>query len=167
MKILNKRLNQEQFRDYINTLKVKRRIDKVVYHHTSSPIKIWDGSASMLHYYNLYESKGWKSGPHIFIAPDGIWLFTPIGKQGTHAGPKGNKNSIGVEIVGRYFDKPPTDQAIKDNTAMVYNALMERFNLRQEDNYNHKFFDKNNFCSNVITPVWLYKNYVNNIGNQS
>jgi len=65
----------------------------------------------------MYEAKGWKSGPHLFVAPEGVWLFTDIGEQGIHAN-SGNKGSIGIEMVGRYDDKIPSGTVWK-NTKIV------------------------------------------------
>lgn len=160
MVILNKKLTTEQFREYVNNLKIPfwRRIDKLVWHHTSSPTDTWQGSASMLHYWNLYRSRGMKAGPHIFVAPDGIWLFTPLWKKGQHAGKMGNKRSIGIEVVGRYFDCPPYEEDICHNIAMVSKILMDRFHLKPKDNYNHLEFDSSCFCTPWINRDWILKN---------
>lgn len=160
MKILNKKLKPEDFVKYVQGISLPfwRKVDKLVFHHTSSREDLWHGSASMLHYFNLYQSRGWKSGPHIFIAPDGIWLFTPITKQGTHAGPAGNKNSIGIEVVGRYHDGPPTSDTLCKYIAVVTEALMEKFGLDWSRIFNHQEFDKENFCTNRINAEWLKQN---------
>ena len=55
----------------------------------------------MLAMKRVYEGKGWTAGPHVFVAPDGIWVFTPVNKQGI--GVVGhNEHAIHVEIVGNY-----------------------------------------------------------------
>lgn len=160
MIIINKKLTPAQFREYIDNLKMPfwRRINKLVFHHTSSSTDIWQGSASMLHYWNLYRSRGMKAGPHIFVAPDGIWLFTPLWKKGQHAGPKGNKRSIGIEIVGKYFDSPPYEEEICHNTALATIALMLRFQLTEKNIFNHLYFDENCFCTPYINRDWIIKN---------
>lgn len=76
----------------------------VVVHHTYRPsAETWNGKASLLniqaHYRNAY---GWTAGPHIFAAPDGIWISTPLSTPGIHAGQGngwGGKHTIGVEVV--------------------------------------------------------------------
>ena len=161
MIILNKKFTPNAFAKYVQNLPWNfwnRKVDKLVFHHTSSPVEIWQGSGSMLHYWNLHRSRGWKVGPHIFIAPDGIWLFTDMRKQGKHAGPKGNPGSIGIEIVGRYNDTPPVDKAMCKNIAIVTKALMEKFDLDFEDIWKHVDFDPNTFCSETITRTWLREN---------
>lgn len=160
MKVINKKFSTDGFIKYLVDLpKPWRHVDKLVFHHTSSPVETWKGSASMLHYYNLYKSRGWKTGPHIFIAPDGIWLFTPMSKQGTHAGPEGNAGSIGIEIVGRYFDAPPTDLKICEYIALVTHMLFTKFNLNRKSIYNHTHYDPDTFCSPLLTEDWIMTNY--------
>ena len=54
----------------------------------------------------FYARKGWASAPHLFVAPDGIWLFCPLKDLGIHAG-TGNSGtsdsrfwySMGLEVV--------------------------------------------------------------------
>lgn len=159
MKILNKKMTVAGFANYIQNMKVRfwhRKIDKLVYHHTSSSPDIWRGSASMLHYWNLYRSRGYKTGPHIFLAPDGIWLFTPILKQGQHAGRLGNKGSIGIEIVGKYDAKPPVDEDFCRMIAIVTKILMKKFSIKKVQS--HLEYDVLAFCSQAITGDWVLAN---------
>lgn len=156
LKILNRKLTPEQFREYVNALKIGRRIDKLVFHHTSSPTETWDGSASMLHYWNLYRSRGQKAGPHIFIAPSGIWLFTPLWKKGQHAGKEGNKRSIGIEVVGRFFSHPPADHDLCFSVAHTTKTLLNKF--PKAEIFNHLYFEPHTFCSPEINRDWVLKN---------
>lgn len=161
MIIINKKFTPNAFAKYVRNMPWRfwnRKVDKLVFHHTSSPVEIWAGSASMLHYYNLYKSRGWKVGPHIFIAPDGIWLFTDMRKQGKHAGPIGNKGSIGIEIVGNYKNGPPTDKKLCQNIAIVTKVLMDKFNIRWYQIAKHTDFDPNTFCCETIDRFWLSEN---------
>ena len=43
----------------------------------------------------------WSGGPHLFVADDLIWAFTPLTVPGVHS-PSWNSMSWGVEIVGDY-----------------------------------------------------------------
>ena len=161
MKIINQKFTPNAFDKYIRNMPWyfwNRKINKLVFHHTSSPVEIWQGSGSMLHYWNLYRSRGWKVGPHIFIAPDGIWLFTDIRKQGKHAGIKGNQGSIGIEIVGQYKDKPPVDNKMCKNIAIVTKTLLKKFKLNEQAIKRHVDFDPNTFCSYAITKLWIIEN---------
>jgi len=158
MKIINKKFSDRAFLNYLAELKVWRHIDKLVLHHTSSPVETWKGTASMLHYYNLYRSRGWKTGPHVFIAPDGIWLFTPISKQGTHAGPEGNAGSIGIEIVGRYFNALPDNPEILRLSAVAISSLLDKFKLDYQDIIHHQHYHTDGNCSPLLTKYWAQNN---------
>ena len=46
----------------------------------------------------------WSAGPHLFVADDLIWVFTPLTTSGIHS-PSWNAISWGVEIVGEYDDE--------------------------------------------------------------
>ena len=160
MKILNKRLTSKaQFRDYVDNLKFYPwfRPKRVVMHHTSSHISSWQNSASMLHYWNLYRSRGWKSGPHIFIAPSGIWLFTPLNKKGTTSTKQLNKDSIHIEIVGKYYDYEPIDDDICRYTAIVSEILLQRFNLSIDKFEMHYTYEGGENCSPHVGKNWIAK----------
>src|SRR5436190_1297532 len=87
----------------------------VVLHNTGSPtLAQWhstSGHQRMLnleHYYR--DQQGWSAGPHLFVADDVIWAFTPLTVPGVHS-PSWNHISWGVEMVGDYdnedFDQGP------------------------------------------------------------
>lgn len=144
-----------QFANYLENLKVRRKIDKIVFHHTSSPVESWQNSGSMIHYWQLYTSRGWQAGPHLFIAPSGIWLFSPIDKDGRGAPGDGNKNSIHIEIVGRYFDCAPTDQRICFNLALTTYLLIKKFKLKYNNLHNHFEYDPYAHETKFITGPWV------------
>jgi hypothetical protein len=68
---------------------------------------------------NQNGTRGWPSGPQVWIAPDGIWQGTPINRPGTHGG-NCNLRKIGMEIVGNY-DNAPWQEPIR---SLVYGALV-------------------------------------------
>lgn len=92
----------EEFKKYLAVTQAFTEITEVFIHHTVNPTpEIWRGRESMLAMKRVYEGKGWTAGPHVFVAPDGIWAFTPVNKQGI--GVSGhNAHAIHVEIVGNY-----------------------------------------------------------------
>src|SRR5678815_2734928 len=45
------------------------------------------------------DQQRWSGGPHLFIADDRIWVFTPLTLPGVHS-PSWNDVSWGVEVVG-------------------------------------------------------------------
>jgi len=155
MKIINKCLTKEVFKKYIEKKKVSRKIDKIVLHHTSDTIRQWNrGEVSIGYYKKLYENKGWYAGPHLFIAPEGIYLFTDINIQGIHAN-SGNKRSIGVEMVGNY-DKILPSRKILSNTKKVLIILLNKFNLRLRDIHFHREYNQKKSCpGKTITKEWI------------
>lgn len=98
--------------------------DQVVYHHTYRPLRHqWHGRRTMdglITYYR--DTQGWPSGPHLFIAPDGIWQLTPLNLPGTHA-MAGNSRSWGIEVVGDYdieeWPKPIAELALGAGAALL------------------------------------------------
>jgi hypothetical protein len=110
---------------------------RVVLHHTWRPtVSEWRGRASMLGMQTYYHGLGWSSAPHIYVAPDGIWLATPMSDVGVHAG-IGNSGywlngqwsySIGLEMVGNYDYQRP-DGAVWENARAVMIGLSERLGI--------------------------------------
>jgi hypothetical protein len=111
---INRRLTLGEWRQYVagysfGTLAPSR----VVLHHTWRPTQAqWAGLSSMRAIQRFYAGKGWTAGPHIFAAPDGIWLATPMSEVGIHAG-LGNGSlaqgwySLGLEMVGDFNEARP------------------------------------------------------------
>lgn len=107
---INRTLSLDEWRAYVagyqfGTLPPSR----VVLHHTYRPTReSWAGLATMRGMQRHYAGLGWTSGPHVYVAEDGIWLATPMSRVGIHAG-TGNGSvkqgwySIGLEMVG-FFD---------------------------------------------------------------
>jgi hypothetical protein len=162
LKILNQKMSIKKFIKYVDDTKVRRKVKQIVLHHTSSSLDIWKGSNSMLHYYNLYNSRGWKAGPHIFIAPDGIWLFTPIKDKGRTSIKEMDKDAINIEIVGRYFDKQPDHTEICLNAAVTVSALIQKFGLTLNDVTNHYSFDPEGNCSKHTNQDWIANQITSN-----
>lgn len=155
MRIINKCLTKEKFKKYIEKEKVARKIDKIVLHHTSNALREWkSGEVSIDYYKRLYEKKSWTAGPHLFVAPEGIYLFTDINIQGIHAN-SGNRGSIGVEMIGNY-DKIFPSGKILSNTKKVLKILMEKFNLRLKDIHFHREYNPKKSCpGRAITKKWI------------
>jgi len=96
-------------------------IKGVTIHHTWSPTQAdWRGKKSMDALERFYRgTKKWPAGPHLFLAPDGIWAGTPLSHTGVHAGDC-NASMIGLEIVGD-FDRWPWDIGLRER---VYALLV-------------------------------------------
>jgi len=104
----------EEFKNYLAVTQAFTEITEVFIHHTVNPMpETWRGRESMLAMKRVYEGKGWTAGPHVFVAPDGIWVFTPVNKQGV--GVSGNNaHAIHVEIVGNYEENILTGQMLRN-----------------------------------------------------
>jgi hypothetical protein len=90
----------------------------VVLHHTLRPTPSqWNGARTMDAMSSRYEAKGWRGGPHLFIAVgspksenDGIWQMCPLNLPGVHCSDiKGNNTMWGIEVVGDYDVHPWPD----------------------------------------------------------
>ncbi len=124
--MIGKALTIAQWNEYIanyqfGSLPVKH----VVLHHTWKPnLQQWGGLRSMQGMQKFYAGKGWYAAPHIYVAPDGIWLFTPISQIGIHAGVGNGSHgqgwySIGVEMVGDYDRALPTSNVWEQSKAVM------------------------------------------------
>ena len=63
--------------------------------------KKWTQGQLIENWWTQYRQKAWRSGPHIFIFPDKIYVATPLTLRGTHS-PSFNSQYWGIEIVGDY-----------------------------------------------------------------
>jgi hypothetical protein len=102
----------------------------VVLHNTAAPkLSQWhsvSGQQRMANLQNYYKNQlGWSAGPHLFVADDLIWVFTPLNTSGVHS-PSWNAISWGVEMVGDY-DVEPFSPQVRQNAvsaiASMYSAL--------------------------------------------
>lgn len=80
---------------------------------------------------SYYRGMGWQAGPHAFVCPDGILLFTPFTVPGTHT-PSWNSRSIGIETVGE-FERDPFDNGVRDNLIATLGILHAKLGLIPED----------------------------------
>lgn len=180
MNILGKKLNLDEFRNYCRTFDFgKLKPSSLVIHHTWSPKKSeWKSEKSIMGLKNYYEGKGWSAGPHLFVAEDGIWLFTPMNEIGIHAGegnaswslfgrpytgfrgPLGSKlvsYSLGIEVVGDYDIEKWTGETYK-NALGAIRILMETLGIPTESLYFHRDFPsaKKSCPGYAITKDWLF-----------
>lgn len=100
-------------------------------HHTYRPTREqWHGLRTMRGlktHYRQVEGGTWDSGPHLFLAPDGIWQGTPLYRPGIHAG-RCNRDHVGVEVVGDY-DREPWSREVRSLVFGVADALLDRLGL--------------------------------------
>lgn len=136
---------------------------KVVLHHTWRPtVAQWSGLKTMQGMQNYYAGKGWTSAPHIYVGPDGIWLFTPMREIGIHAN-AGNGSlaagwySIGVEMVGDYDHVRPSG-AIWEATKAVLGGLSRKLGIapRQLLSFHRDYTNTKSCPGWAITKEWVF-----------
>lgn len=82
----------------------------------------------MKNFENYYKNQlHWSAGPHLFVAPDKIWVFTPLTTSGVHS-PSWNNVSWGVEMVGDY-ETDPLDSSVFSNTVLALSSLSKLASL--------------------------------------
>jgi hypothetical protein len=107
---------------------------RIFLHHTWRPtVESWQGAATMRAMKAYYEKQlwrdeegtvheGWTAGPHVFVAPDGIWLFSDLRYDGV--GVYGNNHRTRhIEMVGDYDQVRPSGR-ILDATILVLGSLV-------------------------------------------
>ncbi len=161
MNIIGKCLSPEEFKEYItNKFFGFLPANKIVLHHTSQPTpEQWEGEKTIQNLKRFYENKGRSSGPHLFVAPDGIWLFYDMRKNGTHAG-GGNWRSIGIEMVGNYQHSVPMG-IVLEHTLYAITALNEELRLELEDIKFHKDYMTTACPGDAVTKEWIIKELKN------
>ena len=156
MDIVNRCLDLHEFEDYIRDYNFGTEpANKLVIHHTWRPTKSeWQGQTSINGLRAYYENKGWSAGPHLFIAENGIWLFSPMRQDGIHASSL-NHRSIGIEVVGDY-DEEKWEGKTKYNALGVIKALMYRLSLQESDIQFHRDVSPKSCPGWAISKQWIF-----------
>ncbi len=144
-------LTPEEFKAYAEKLNWTHwRPSFVVLHNTAEPnVAQWThfglgktaGARRVQNLNHYYQSdEGWHSGPHIFVAPDLIWIACDLAADGVHASCY-NSLSIGVEMVGDYsiesFNEGEGAQ-VRDNAVACLAALHKALKIDPETLHFHK-----------------------------
>lgn len=117
----------------------------VTIHHTWKPTEAdWRGARTMEGLKRFYAAKGWSAGPHLFVAPDGIWGGTPLGVKGIHAGVC-NATSIGIEIVGN-FDAEPWSNPLAARLYPLFVTLLQWLRADETNLRGHRECLNNKSC---------------------
>jgi hypothetical protein len=125
--IVGKSFTAADFATYVQTVQLLSwRPQFVVLHNTYIPtLADWHnipGEQRMLNLQTYYrDTQHWSAGPHLFVADDLIWVFTPLDTPGVHS-PSWNAISWGVELVGDYSSED-FDPGVQDNAASALAAL--------------------------------------------
>jgi len=163
--IIGKGFTPENFRGYVSTLSFPVwRPQFVVLHNTSDPkLADWHTTPgktrmkNLEHYYR--DLQGWSAGPHLFVADDLIWVFTPLNVPGVHS-PSWNAISWGVEIVGDYVSEPFRSD-VRDNTLSALSTLHAMLGLdpdtlrfhKEDPKTTHVCPGKNVIKGDIITGI--------------
>ncbi|MDQ6831709.1 MAG: N-acetylmuramoyl-L-alanine amidase [Gemmatimonadota bacterium] len=117
----------DAFDSYVKTVKFGAwRPSFVVVHNTQEPkLASWhsvNGDRRMKGFTSYYrDDQKWSGGPHLFVADDLVWVFTPLNVPGVHT-PSWNSVAWGVELVGDYDHEPFGDQ-VRENAVRALAAL--------------------------------------------
>jgi len=127
--IIGRGFASADFTAYLQTVAFSAwRPQFVVVHNTYIPnLADWHsvaGSKRMLGLESYYrDTQKWSAGPHLFVADDLIWVFTPLNTPGVHS-PSWNAISWGVEMVGDYSTEP-FGPAVRANAVAALAGLHE------------------------------------------
>lgn len=125
--IVGKGFSPEAFTTYASGLAFGVwRPQFVVLHNTARPkLSEWHsipGEQRMKNLEAFYrDEQHWSAGPHLFIADDLVWVFTPLTVSGVHS-PSWNSLSWGVEMVGDY-NVEPFSQQVRENAVSALGTL--------------------------------------------
>jgi len=141
--IVGRSFSPDEFEAYVESLKFGIwRPRFVVVHNTSAPdLKTWNNwqirtkpvtdeqwAQNLVGYYR--DQQHWSAGPHLFVTPRGILVFSPLTGPGTHA-PSWNSVSWGVETVGE-FEREAFSGSIKTNLIAALAILHAAAGLQLE-----------------------------------
>lgn len=125
--IVGKAFTSFEFDDYVKTIRLASwRPHFIVLHNTYIPrLADWHkvpGEQRMRNLQSYYrDTQHWSAGPHLFVADDLIWVFTPLDTPGVHS-PSWNAISWGVELVGDYSVEE-FDTGVQNNSTGALAAL--------------------------------------------
>lgn len=161
---INERLTSEEWLSYVGDYSFGTiPPTRLVLHHTWKPtVEEWRGLGSMEGMQTYYKGLGWSAGPHLYSAPDGIWLATPLKDVGIHAN-TGNGSiqnkwySIGIEMVGNY-DKVQPSGAVWEQTVAILGSLLRKLTLPVSKIDFHRDYNKQKSCPGwAVTKPWVYE----------
>jgi len=166
MQIDGRVMQADQFVQYVMTKDFGTPPPTMIFlHHTWRPRQEeWKGYQTILGMKNYYEQQvwtdaageqhiGWNAGPHLFIADDGIWLFTDLDRDGI--GVRGyNAGSRHVEMVGDYDNQLPSGATLA-NTVAALGILHVRLNLDPRTLLFHRDRGPKTCPGTAVTKEWI------------
>lgn len=154
-----------EFEQHLNNLKMPRKIDEVIIHHTEAPTAAqYRGLATIqgVRRYHM-EVRGWSdNGYHIMVGPNGdIWLCRPLEREGAHCLGH-NARSVGVAYVANFDKEDPRAYGGLLTGQRVVAAVLARFGLGVERIHFHReFADKT--CPGMKLDLTAYRKEVGQV----
>ncbi|MGI6367438.1 MAG: peptidoglycan recognition family protein [Anaerolineae bacterium] len=159
-------MNESSFITYVERLKIlDPQPTRVFLHHTWKPTReSWKGKSTIAAMKKYYEKQlwrdvdgtlreGWTAGPHIFVADDGIWLFSDLRLDGV--GVRGhNTGTRHVEMVGNYDEQLPSGATL-DNTIAVLGMLHVKFGLDIANLGFHRDLGSKSCPGRAVQKEWI------------
>lgn len=166
MEIIGECLSNDEFVRYVEALDIPNPLPtRIFLHHTWKPTpETWRGLSTIMAMKAYYERQlwrdsqgrlreGWTAGPHLFVAQDGIWLFSDLRYDGV--GVYGhNYRTRHLEMVGDYDVNKPTDP-ILESTIVALGALHERLGLDVHKLNFHRDFSSKSCPGWAVTKEWI------------
>mgnify|MGYP000910614217 CR=1 FL=1 len=159
-------LTIDEFVDHVDALTFPLGLpNRIFLHHTWRPTReTWNGLSTILGMKAYYERQrwvdeqgrwheGWTAGPHVFVADDGIWLFSDLNYDGVGVAGH-NRDSLHIEMVGN-FDAALPDGPMWTNTVAVLGALHERIGLPPEKLNFHRDFSTKTCPGLQVQKAWV------------
>jgi hypothetical protein len=166
MEIDGRVMTQEEFVRHVEGLDFPPpQPTRIFLHHTWKPTQAdWRGHNTIMAMKAYYERKhwvdsqgqeheGWDAGPHLFIAEDGIWLFSDLAHDGVGVYGQ-NYRSRHIEMVGNYDEKLPSGP-ILENTIVALGVLHERLGLDIRKLSFHRDFSTKTCPGSKVAKDWI------------
>jgi len=166
MEIDGRVLSADEFVHYVESLDFPHpRSNRIFLHHTWRPTRAeWRGRDSIMAMKAFYEQRlwkdsegqlheGWTAGPHLFIADDGIWLFSDLRYDGVGVYGQ-NYRSRHIEMVGNYDAQLPSGQLL-ENTVAALGVLHERLGLDINHLNFHRDFSTKSCPGWAVEKAWI------------
>lgn len=166
MQIDGRVMAPEEFAAYVEELVFPEPLpNRIFLHHTWKPtVESWRGRSTILAMKAYYEKQlwwdtqgrlheGWTAGPHLFVAPDGIWLFSDLRFDGV--GVYGNNyRTRHLEMVGDYDQIAPSG-AVLDYTVAALGILNHRLGLDPRKLAFHRDFSTKSCPGWAVRKEWI------------
>ncbi len=165
MEIDGRVMTQKEFVKYVEGLSFYPLPSRIFLHHTWKPTQeTWRGRDSIMAMKAYYERQiwqdsdgqlheGWTAGPHLFIADDGIWLFSDLRYDGV--GVYGhNYRSRHIEMVGNYDEQLPSGATL-ESTIAALGILHERLGLDIQELSFHRDFATKSCPGRAVEKRWI------------